>query len=201
MRIGAVGNTVMGTIHGESAYGIWDRVVNDLGVPSTSFKATDFAIVAAPIRFKGSLKRNRRLVEVTEIKKEWTKDPLEENGFLTWLSFDANKDALDFNEGKMGESEWLEKVRKFRGLSREDIFNEVKARGETKRHMVELRAKLGAPEILEAENTVLAHSKYLLLAEQQRQEQGGIDYPALLKDWKAWVEGSLAKEVMRRKGI
>jgi type IV secretory pathway ATPase VirB11/archaellum biosynthesis ATPase len=30
MRIGAAGNIVMGTIHGDSAYSVWDRVVNDL---------------------------------------------------------------------------------------------------------------------------------------------------------------------------
>ncbi|NYZ79644.1 type II/IV secretion system ATPase subunit, partial [Candidatus Micrarchaeota archaeon] len=34
MRVGAVGNTVMGTIHGENAYSVWDRIVNDLGVPN-----------------------------------------------------------------------------------------------------------------------------------------------------------------------
>ena len=31
MRIGAAGNVVMGTIHADSAYAVWDRVVNDLG--------------------------------------------------------------------------------------------------------------------------------------------------------------------------
>ncbi|MEM7814806.1 MAG: type II/IV secretion system ATPase subunit, partial [Candidatus Aenigmatarchaeota archaeon] len=41
MRIGAAGNVVLGTIHGSSAYDTWDRVVNDLGVPSSSFKAVD----------------------------------------------------------------------------------------------------------------------------------------------------------------
>ena len=41
MRIGALANVVAGTIHGASPYGVFDRVVNDLGVPVTSFKATD----------------------------------------------------------------------------------------------------------------------------------------------------------------
>jgi archaeal flagellar protein FlaI len=41
MRVGAAGNVVIGTIHADSAYSVWDRVVNDLGVPTTSFKATD----------------------------------------------------------------------------------------------------------------------------------------------------------------
>ncbi|MFW5852616.1 MAG: ATPase, T2SS/T4P/T4SS family, partial [Nanoarchaeota archaeon] len=36
MRVGAAANVVAGTIHGDSPYGIFDRVVNDIGVPKTS---------------------------------------------------------------------------------------------------------------------------------------------------------------------
>src|SRR3989344_1065556 len=36
MRIGAMANVVAGTIHGDSPYGVFDRVVNDLQVPRTS---------------------------------------------------------------------------------------------------------------------------------------------------------------------
>ena len=35
MRVGALANVVAGTIHGDSPYGVFDRVVNDLGVPRT----------------------------------------------------------------------------------------------------------------------------------------------------------------------
>src|SRR3989338_8293467 len=35
MRIGALANVVAGTIHGDSPYGVFDRVVNDLQVPRT----------------------------------------------------------------------------------------------------------------------------------------------------------------------
>lgn len=33
MRVGAMSNVVAGTIHADSPYGVYDRVVNDLGVP------------------------------------------------------------------------------------------------------------------------------------------------------------------------
>ena len=200
MRIGAVGNTVMGTIHGESAYSIWDRVVNDLGVPSTSFKATDFAVVSAPIRFKGSLARKRRLIEITEVKKEWNEDPLAENGFLTWSSFDAGKDALEFNQSKLGESDWLAKLKKLRGITVDEVFSEIRARGLAKQRLVDLKNKLGLPELLEAENSVTAHAKYLLLREMQLQENGGVDHELLLKNWGSWVDDSLVRELQRRRG-
>ncbi|MEK6924369.1 MAG: type II/IV secretion system ATPase subunit [Candidatus Micrarchaeota archaeon] len=199
MRVGAVGNVVMGTIHGESAYSIWDRVVNDLGVPTTSFKATDFAIVAAPVRFKGSLKRDRRLLEVTEVKKHWTHDPGEEDGFLQWMTFDANKDDLDFFRDKLKDSEWITRISRNRGLKLDDVMNEINARGEYKQHLVDLKNQNDVPQLLEASFTVRAHNKYTLIAEKQRQELGGVDHAELLDDWKAWVRDTLLREALAQK--
>jgi len=196
MRVGAVGNVVMGTIHGESAYSIWDRVVNDLGVPTTSFKATDFAIVAAPIRFKGSLKRNRRLVEVTEVLKHWNRDPGEEGGFLEWMRFDANKDEVDFFTDKLKDSEWVKRVGRNRGLSLDDIMDEANARGDSKQALVDLSKEFNVPRLLEAEYTVRAHNKYLLMGEKQREEFGSVDHQKLLEDWNAWARDILTKEAV-----
>jgi len=196
MRVGAVGNVVMGTIHGESAYSIWDRVVNDLGVPTTSFKATDFAIVSAPIRFQGSLKRSRRLVEITEVKKEWNEDPLREKGFLQWATFDANKDDMIFYRDQLKDSPWIEKVCRVRGLSYDDVWNEIEARGKAKQVLVDLKNKYNVPDLLEARNTVNAHIKYMLLEEKQREDDGGVDYNRLLSDYEEWVIQTLVKPLM-----
>ncbi len=198
MRVGAVGNVVMGTIHGESAYSIWDRVVNDLGVPTTSFKATDFAVVAAPIRFQGSLKRSRRLVEVTEIGKYWNEDPQREGGFLQWMQFDARKDELEMFEERIKESDWMKRLQRNRGLSVEQIWSEIKARAESKQYLVEMRRKYDLPKLLEAENTIKAHAKYLLLAESQREESGAVEHARLLREWKEWVNNSLAKPLLKK---
>ena len=197
MRIGAVGNVVMGTIHGESAYSIWDRVVNDLGVPTTSFKATDFAVVSAPIRLKGSLERKRRLIELTEVMKHWEKDPYEEDGFLDWMKYDAGKDALSVAEDNLRKSEWLQKVQRLRGLSFEDVWSEVLGRAAAKQYLVDVRRKYDLPRILEAEYSVRAHSKYLLLSDKQRQEFGSVDHKALIEDWKKWIDATLLNDLMK----
>ena len=201
MRVGAVGNVVMGTIHGESAYSIWDRVVNDLGVPTTSFKATDFAIVSAPIRFKGSLKRQRRLVEITEVKKEWSADPLREGGFLTWELFNANTDSLELYSESVKGSEWIARVSRNRGLSYEDVWNEISARAASKQFLVDLKNKNDLPQILEASYTIRAHSKYLLLEEKQREEHGSVDYKSFLKEWEDWVVKNLLREASTSKSL
>jgi len=201
MRIGAVGNVVMGTIHGESAYSVWDRVVNDLGVPSTSFKATDMVVVAAPIRFKGSLKRERRLVEVTEVKKEWTDDPGREKGFLNWMSFDAGEDKLELFKDEIKDSPWARKVTQMRGLKYEEIWHEIITRAVSKQYLVDVKNKHNLPAILEAKNSVRAHSKLMLLAEKQRIEHGKVDHKDLVTDWKNWIDNSLAKEVIGLKKL
>ena len=78
MRIGAAANVVAGTIHAASPYGVFDRVVNDIGVPRTSFKATDIIVVANPVKSASGIKRVKRVLSITEIRKEWEEDPLKE---------------------------------------------------------------------------------------------------------------------------
>ncbi|HEV8289635.1 MAG TPA: type II/IV secretion system ATPase subunit [Candidatus Norongarragalinales archaeon] len=200
MRVGAVGNVVLGTIHGESAYSVWDRIVNDLGVPTTSFKATDFVLVTAPIRFKGSLKRQRRVVELVEIKKHWVTDPDKEEGFLSWLDFDAGKDDQVFNKDVVAESEWLQKIRRIRGLSNEDIFAEIQLRAESKQYLVDKKRELDVPKLLEAEYSVRAHNHMLLIEERMRSE-GTLDRRALMDEWKAWVDDNLVAELLKAKAL
>jgi flagellar protein FlaI len=47
MRVGAHGHAVLGTIHGDSAAAVRERVVSDLGVPASSFAATDLVVTCA----------------------------------------------------------------------------------------------------------------------------------------------------------
>ncbi|RLM59558.1 type II secretion protein [Halobellus sp. Atlit-31R] len=47
MRVGAHGHAVLGTIHGDSAAAVRERVVSDLDVPPSSFGATDLVVTCA----------------------------------------------------------------------------------------------------------------------------------------------------------
>ncbi|MBD3252591.1 hypothetical protein GF386_02580, partial [Candidatus Pacearchaeota archaeon] len=98
MRVGALANVVAGTIHGASPYGVFDRVVNDLGVPATSFKATDCIIVANPVRRAGSSKTHKRVIQLTEVRKHWLKDPEDEGGFVDLLKYNVDGDKLEPSE-------------------------------------------------------------------------------------------------------
>ncbi|MCS7132087.1 MAG: type II/IV secretion system ATPase subunit, partial [Hadesarchaea archaeon] len=94
MRIGAAGNSVMGTIHGSSARDVFERVVRDLGIPPSSFKATDIIVVASLIRRMGGVARSRRVTQITELCDGWGEDPTSESGFEDLMSYDPAADEL-----------------------------------------------------------------------------------------------------------
>ncbi len=199
MRVGAAGNVVLGTIHADSAYSVWDRVVNDLGVPTTSFKATDLIVVARPIRFKGSLGRQRRVVEITEIKKHWNTDPSVEGGLLALMSFDAAKDSLELMEDNLKESELLQKIQKTSGLTVSDIWAEIRLRANAKLFLVEQKNSLNLKSLLEAEHTSLCNNKLLLMKETMIEEDGKINYDQLLGQWKNWISTTMIPRLQKEK--
>ncbi len=201
MRVGAIGNVVMGTIHGESAYSVWDRIVNDLGVPNTSFKATDVIVTCAPIRFKGSLRKHRRVVSVTEVGKHWYEDPEKEGGLIDLVLFDTAKDTQYVVEENLKKSELFPKIAKSRGLKVKDLWNDINARAEAKQYLVDLKNKFNIPELLEAKYTVPANNKWMLVLEKQREEFGKPDYKIALEEWKKWVVENQAKLLIERRKL
>lgn len=94
MRVGAMANVVAGTIHGDSPYGVFDRVVNDLDVPKGSFKVTDLIIIVNQIKNPTGLQRFRRVLKVTEVLKDWTDEPK----FQDLLVYNPEKDMLEPTE-------------------------------------------------------------------------------------------------------
>jgi len=63
MRVGASDAAVLGTIHGEGAASVRERVVADLGVPASSFAATDLVVTLADT---ADGRRVTRVEEVTD---------------------------------------------------------------------------------------------------------------------------------------
>jgi type IV secretory pathway ATPase VirB11/archaellum biosynthesis ATPase len=67
MRVGASGSAVLGTIHGDGTAAVRERLVTDLGVPESSFGATDLVVVlsAPPERRVASIEEVRETEEGT----------------------------------------------------------------------------------------------------------------------------------------
>ncbi|WP_207588375.1 ATPase, T2SS/T4P/T4SS family [Halomontanus rarus] len=65
MRVGANANAVLGTIHGDGAGDVYERVVSDLGVEPSSFGATDLVVTVQAYRTPGG--RSRRVARIEEV--------------------------------------------------------------------------------------------------------------------------------------
>jgi len=154
MRIGAMANVVAGTIHADSPYGTFDRVVNDLQVPKTSFKATDIIVVANPIRSPDGLHRWRRVTQITEVRKFWKEDPHSEGGFVDLMKYNPKKDQLEVSDDlKNGDSDVLKaiagNVKEWAG-NWDAIWDNIVLRAKTKEEIVNVSDKYKLPELLEA---------------------------------------------------
>ncbi|MCD6576297.1 MAG: type II/IV secretion system ATPase subunit [Nanoarchaeota archaeon] len=179
MRIGAAGNVVLGTIHGSSAYDVWDRIVNDLNVPSTSFKATNFVLSCAPIRKGESLKRVRRVVGLTEVLKYWKEDPLRENGFLELFEYDSQKDKLEIKNLK--KSVALKEIISKRGMSFKDAISSIKTRAKIKEEIV--KASESNPALLDVKFAIAAVNKFHELTQSKEK----VNYKDILREFKKWL--------------
>jgi type IV secretory pathway ATPase VirB11/archaellum biosynthesis ATPase len=195
MRIGALANVVAGTIHGESAYGVYDRVVHDLGVLPTSFKALDLITICNKLRSPDGLHTFRRVIELTEVRKKWKEDPLEEGGFVTLMQYSAKEDTLKPTDVLLeGESEVLneiaKRVREWHG-SWDLVWDNILLRSKIKETIVDYANKLNRPEILEAEWTVESNEMFHLISEEVKAEVGGSDSKMIYERWLEWFKEKL----------
>ena len=65
MRVGANANAVLGTIHGDGADDVYERVVSDLDVEPSSFGATDLVVTVEAYRTPNG--RRRRVARIEEV--------------------------------------------------------------------------------------------------------------------------------------
>jgi hypothetical protein len=192
MRIGALANVVAGTIHGSSPYAVFDRVVNDLGVPVTSFKATDCIIVANPIKSPDGLHFWRRLLQISEVRKHWTKDPLDEAGFVDLMKYDVEADTLKQTEDLInGDSEILKSIAaNVKGWAGDwdAVWDNILLRQKIKEELVDYSEKIKNPNILEAEFSVLSNTAFHQISDKVREEVGLPVSERVFPEWKKWLE-------------
>ncbi len=195
MRIGALSNMVAGTIHAESPYGVFDRIVHDLGVPPTSFKACDIIVICSMLRSPDGLHRYRRVIEVTEVRKGWKEDPEAEGGFVPLLRYSAKEDRLKPTDVLLDGESWVineiaKRVREWHGAW-DLVWENILLRAKVKETMVEFSKKLGRPEILEADWCVEANEMFHLICEQVKEEVGELDSKLIFERWLNWFKQRL----------
>ncbi|MDP3966049.1 MAG: type II/IV secretion system ATPase subunit [archaeon] len=191
MRVGALANVVAGTIHGASPYGVFDRVVNDLGVPATSFKATDIIAVANPIKSADGLHSWRRLLEISEVKKHWKEDPIREKGFNELMKYSVEKDELEASDSLInGESDVIKDIAsKVKGWAGnwDAVYDNILLRAKIKNEVVKVAESTGKNELLEAKFNALSNYKFHKISEEVIKETGLPMGDRVFPEWQKWL--------------
>jgi len=197
MRVGALANVVAGTIHGASAYGVYDRVVNDLGVPATSFKATDIIAIANPIKSADGMHSWRRLLQIVEVRKHWEKDPVAEKGFVDLMKYNVEKDELEPTSDLInGESEIVKDIAaNVKGWAGnwDAVYDNILLRAKIKKHVVDVAKKINNFEILEAEFNRLSNHYFHKISDEIIQEIGLPLGKRVFPLWQKWFDEEIKK--------
>jgi len=197
MRVGALANVVAGTIHGASPYGVFDRVVNDLGVPATSFKATDIIAVCNPVKTPDGLHSMRRILQISEVRKHWRQDPLEEGGFVDLLNYNVDKDELEPSEDLInGDSEIIKSIAStIKGWAGnwDAVYDNILLRAKMKKELVAISEKLNNSQLLEAKFTTLANHNFHKISEEVISEIGLPLSERVFPKWQKWLNEEVKK--------
>jgi len=197
MRVGASANVVAGTIHGASPYGVFDRVVNDIGVPKTSFKATDIIIISNPVRSATGLHKKRRVLQITEVRKQWDDDPMREGGFVDLMKYNPETDKLEITDALMsGDSEILKEIAgniaEFAG-NWEAVWENIELRAKCKQALVDIAEKTKKPELLEADFVIETNDMFHNLLDKVKKEVGKIDPERVFFEYNEWLKKEAKK--------
>ena len=192
MRVGALSNAVMGTIHGENPYGVFDRVVNDLNVPRTSFKATDLIVSVNKIRTEDRLTEKRRVLNITEVRKDWTDDPQYENGFVDLVKYDIHKDTLNPSNDLLEGNSYIVKeiasrVEDWAG-NWDAVLENIRARGDILKAISDRASAIRNPSLLEAEFSSSAIDQYYDIVSRLREEYGVAERNNIKSMFDLWLK-------------
>ena len=195
MRVGAAANVVAGTIHADSPYGVFDRVVNDIGVPKTSFKAIDIIIVTNPVI--SGLRKMKRVLKITEVRKEWENDPLEEGAFVDLMVYNPHTDQLEITDDlRNGNSMILKRmagrIKEFAG-NWDAIWENIELRANCKQVLVDVAKEHNTATLLEAQSVINANDQFHIISDSVMQQKGKIVPQDVLFQFTQWVKQEVKK--------
>jgi len=180
MRTGAAGSSVLGTIHGNSAKAVFDRVVHDLGIPPKSFAATDIVIVAGLRRPFGGQRQVRRVVEISEF------DP-EEMVFRPLMQYDEKEDGVVTSD-HFRDSRKIAEIAEGWGLSVDEALENIALRGAMRKRMMDFEKDTGRTGVLGAEFISKANNVFWNMVERH-----GREYSAVKREWDKWFSREASK--------
>ena len=168
-------------------------------VPSTSFKATDIIIVCNPVKTPDGLHSWRRVLEISEVRKHWKQDPLDEKGFVDLMKYNVEKDELETSDDLInGDSEIIKDIAaNVKGWAGnwDAVYDNILLRAKIKKEIVDIAKKTNKEKILEAGFNAYSNHMFHKISDEVREEIGLPLGERVFPEWKKW----LLKEVKKRK--
>lgn len=173
MRAGRAGSSVLGTIHGDSAASVYERVVHDMGIPKEAFMATDIVLTMGLSRPGGSTHPVRRLIEVAECREEEGKVQFHQLLHTVAASFDET----------LINSRIISRIAGSWNLTQQEAVENIRARGDMRQALLDAAASRG-PRYLEPE-WVYRCNEFMW----NRLDAGDRDYARIAADFRSLVLG------------
>ena len=125
MSTGRAGSSILGTIHGDCAQTVYNRVVNDLQIPPESFMETDFIITMGTVTERGSEKQIRKMVEFVSTTDKPGKF----------------KDVSDWKA--IQRSDKLQRIAESNNTTRAEAMSEIRIRARLREFLVRMAKEKG----------------------------------------------------------
>ena len=142
MRTGRAGSSIMGTMHGDSAKSIYERVVHDMGIAPEAFMATDFIVTMGTSKERGSVNEVRRISELVS-------------------TGDRPGRFVDVTGPDIGKSPAVRRIASSTGMSVDDMIEEISIRADMRQFLAETSLSKGdefaGPRWIVFANEYLAH--------------------------------------------
>jgi hypothetical protein len=138
------------------------------------------------------------VTQISEVRKHWQRDPIEEKGFVDLMAYDVRKDALDISADLMnGDSEVIKAVAgNVKGWAGnwDAVWDNILLRMNMKQELVEKAGLTKMPDLLEAPFVIKCNNMFHEISDKITKEVGIPEGKRVFSEWKTW----LAEEIRRK---
>ena len=136
-------------------------------------------------------------MQVSEVRKHWTKDPMEEKGFVDLLKYNVEKDELEPSDDLVnGDSEIIKDIgASVRGWAGnwDAIYDNILLRAKIKQELVDVANSTGKGRILEAGFSLLSNHMFHKISESVINEIGLPLSKRVFPEWQKWLNSEIKK--------
>jgi hypothetical protein len=152
------------------------------------------------VRTPDGLSSVRRMLQLSEVRKHWKRDPLEEGGFVDLANYNVEKDEIEPSEDLInGDSEIIKSIAStVKGWAGnwDAVYDNILLRAKIKKELVDISEKTGNENILEYGFTSLSNHYFHKFSSDVLQEVGLPLSERVFPLWQKWLNESIKKKLI-----